>query len=69
MSKNILLIQFSARKQGNCKGIAEYIRNYYGNYVVQIYTVDINTMPESLVLQIAELKHFQCLCPLCYSQQ
>lgn len=45
MNKNILLIQFSSRKQGNCAAIAQYIANYHNEDRVSCFVVDSNTMP------------------------
>lgn len=45
MGKNIVLIQFSNRKDGNCSAIASNIRSYYHRCNVSIEQVSAKTMP------------------------
>lgn len=45
MNKNVLLIQFSSRKAGNCTSISSYIQDYYSNENVCSYVVDSESMP------------------------
>lgn len=45
MSKSIVLIRFSNRQNGNCKGISDVIQDYYRDHTVQTFTIDANTMP------------------------
>lgn len=45
MLKNIVLIQFSGRKEGNCSAIADVIGKFHHDKTVQSYIIDANTMP------------------------
>ena len=44
MNKSIVLIRFSSRNFGNCKAIADKIRDYYQTKKVLDFTVDANTV-------------------------
>ena len=44
MDKNLVLIQFSSRKSGNCSAIAAFIRDYYAKDNVMTYYLDAENM-------------------------
>lgn len=57
MSKNIVLIQFSSRKQGNCTGISAQIAVYYTKETVNRFIVDEKT------IQPCSNCDYECLTP------
>ena len=57
MANNILLIQFSSRRSGNCSAVNAFISNYYNNEEVQTFTVDENTV------QACNSCDYECLQP------
>ena len=44
MQKDIVVLQFSSRPNGNCSHIASYLENYYKTETVQIFTIDNNVV-------------------------
>lgn len=57
MSKNITLIQFSSRKEGNCSAIAKHIKNYYAADNVSSFVIDAN------IAQPCNNCDYECLMP------
>ena len=57
MAKNIVLIRFSSRKEGNCAAISAYISKHHAAQNVMEYTVD-----ESIV-QPCNCCNYECLQP------
>jgi len=57
MSKNIVLIRFSSRGQGNCAAIADRIAEFYATDQVRKYTVDAN------IVQPCSNCDYECLTP------
>ena len=57
MSKNIVLIQFSSRKQGNCSSISREITDHYRKEVVTRFTAD------SSIIQPCNNCNYECLTP------
>ena len=57
MSKNIVLIQFSSRKEGNCAAISKKITGFYGKEQTTAYTVDAN------IVQPCSNCDYECLAP------
>ena len=57
MSKNIVLIRFSSRNNGNCVAITKYIQNYYAAENVSSYIMDANTV------QACSNCDYECLTP------
>ena len=57
MSKNIVLIQFSAREQGNCSSISREIATHYRKETVTRFTADSN------IIQPCNNCNYECLTP------
>ena len=57
MSKNIVLIQFSSRKVGNCAAISAQIADYYAKETVKHFIVDERT------IQPCSNCDYECLMP------
>ena len=57
MNKNIVLIQFSSRENGNCAAINKFIQNYYAKENVCAFIMDAN------VVQACSNCDYECLTP------
>ena len=57
MKKNIVILQFSSRNNGNCTGIASYIGKHYVNENVFIFVVDNKTV------EACNNCNYECLTP------
>jgi len=44
MSKNVTILSFSSRTNGNCANISNYLSNYYNRTNVYTYTIDAETV-------------------------
>lgn len=68
MNKNILILQFSARPNGNSSAIASQIKDYYCTENVQIFTIDNNIITSCGNCDYECLRS-ESVCPNTTSQQ
>jgi len=57
MTKNVVLIQFSSRKQGNCAAVSDLIAEHYTGEAVKTFTID------GTVVQACNDCDYECLQP------